>query len=74
MIKRDPNYQKFLDDFAVKHFGRKQDDKRCVFCGKEVKGTEDFKDWVSYDEWQITGQCQVCQDKMEESLKEEEDE
>ena len=36
---------------------------KCPFCGKEIKGREDFKDELSWREYKISGLCQECQDK-----------
>lgn len=35
----------------------------CPFCKKEVK-EEDFRDRFSVREWEISGLCQACQDKV----------
>lgn len=37
---------------------------KCVTCKCEVLG---FRDWLSYQEWQISGMCQSCQDSVFES-------
>lgn len=36
---------------------------QCPFCKKEIY-TDEFRDEVSWKEYQISGLCQVCQDKM----------
>ena len=53
---------------AMKTFGfRKEaelvEQKKCPFCKKEIKGREDFRDELSWKEYQISGLCQECQDK-----------
>lgn len=37
--------------------------KKCPFCGKEIKGQEDFIDEISWKEYKISGLCQKCQDE-----------
>jgi len=67
MIERSKPIQKFLDDFARKQFGATTEEAQakavCLFCGKKITG---FKDGISAREYEITGQCQECQDEMEE--------
>lgn len=36
---------------------------RCPFCGRDIKGKEDFRDEISWKEYKISGLCQKCQDK-----------
>lgn len=36
---------------------------KCVFCGSTKTSAEDFRDFMSYHEFQISGICQECQDK-----------
>jgi len=33
----------------------------CKTCGKPIST---FNDWISYQEYQISGMCQVCQDEI----------
>ena len=65
-IKRGEKVQGFLDNFAKKAFGKIQqeaeDQAVCMFCDKEVKG---FKDELSKKEYEISGMCQLCQDKVD---------
>ena len=36
---------------------------QCPLCGKKIKDAE-FKDELSAKEYQISGMCQTCQDKI----------
>lgn len=36
----------------------------CPFCGKKVDPTTEFKDELSWSEFNISGLCQACQDAM----------
>jgi len=72
MIKRGKNIQEGLDTFAQKHFGITQGKAEairiCMFCKQEVKG---FKDYLSKQEYSVSGMCQACQDKFEEECEEQ---
>jgi len=39
------------------------ENSKCVFCKKEIVN-EDFRDKLSLKEYQISGMCQECQDKV----------
>ena len=47
MINKADMVQKFIDDFAQKHFGMAQGEVQkkaiCIFCGKKIRR---FKDWI----------------------------
>ena len=38
--------------------------KRCPFCQKKVSNLDYFKDDISLREFEISGLCQDCQDKV----------
>ncbi len=39
--------------------------KKCPFCGKDMSNPRgQFRDALSYKEFQISGLCQDCQDKV----------
>jgi hypothetical protein len=40
---------------------------QCAFCGSPIK-YEDFSDQASCDEFELSGLCQVCQDKTFEEI------
>jgi len=61
MIKREDNIQKLLDNMTKQMFGRVQDNIHCTNCGKDAGF---FKDEVSLREYEISGLCQECQDKV----------
>lgn len=41
----------------------------CAFCRSEKTKREDFKDEISWRDYQITGLCQACQDKTYNAAK-----
>ena len=41
----------------------KVEQERCPFCGRQVK-MEEFRDALSRKEFQMSGLCQACQDKI----------
>ena len=46
-------------------FGKQVDLKNrglCVFCKSDKTNREDFKDELSWKEYNISGMCQTCQD------------
>ncbi len=45
----------------------------CSWCGKPVKGPEDFDDELSLKEWKISRCCQACQNQMFAEPDDEED-
>ena len=53
------------DDMSLRAFGRKftvsRDNNVCVSCGEQLTP---FRDSVSRREWEISGMCQRCQDKV----------
>lgn len=62
---KSPEMQKFLDEMSLNMFGRSRSlakaGKSCVCCGKPARK---FEDQASYKEFNITGFCQECQDKV----------
>lgn len=43
----------------------RKDNKKCPFCGKDMSNPRgQFRDALSYKEFQISGLCQDCQDKV----------
>jgi hypothetical protein len=60
--------QKALDNLAEGLFGMKKTDavygKNCVACKKQAVN---FRDSISIREYQISGLCQECQDKVFEA-------
>ena len=63
-MKRSAELQQFIDDYCEEAFGRKMNDKCCVFCGSEKVKPQDFKDDLSRKEFSISNLCQACQDKV----------
>jgi len=48
-------------------FGKQVDDvkkSKCPICGKKIDPTVEFKDPLSRKEYDISGMCQDCQDKI----------
>ena len=37
---------------------------RCPLCNAEINGVDDFKDEASNREYEISGMCSACQDKI----------
>ena len=64
-MKRSKELQNFVDDFTKKNFGKSltdsQKERVCVICHKPITG---FKDELSRREYEISGMCQECQDKI----------
>jgi hypothetical protein len=64
-MERNANIQNFLDRFSTDLFGRTAQQAKeqniCTVCGKPIT---EFRDEVSKREYQITGYCQDCQDKV----------
>jgi len=67
-MKRTKELQNAVDSFAKKSFGRglskSQKEKVCVFCNSDKCRIEDFRDGLSWKEYNISGMCQKCQDKF----------
>lgn len=63
MIERDPNLQKFIDTIFPKEAENIRNGK-CPFCGKKIDPETEFKDELSKREFEISGMCQKCQDKI----------
>jgi len=55
--------QEFLKNLAKQLFGREIDGIHCVVCGSAVEGPHNFRDELSWKEWQISFLCQACQDE-----------
>lgn len=64
-MKRDPNLQKFIDEFAKRAFGRTNTEalekKICVDCGGPATESKNER---SEKEYIISGYCQKCQDSV----------
>jgi RNA processing factor Prp31 len=64
-MERNPELQKFLDNFAKKSFGISKTEAKekmlCVFCKEKIE-MKDFRDQLSIKEYGISGICQKCQD------------
>jgi len=54
---------KVKNDMAKFLFGRERNFKACVICGSEKVNISDFKDHLSWKEFNISCMCQECQDK-----------
>lgn len=69
-MNRAKHLQDFLDklfqDTPEKAIAEQRCVKEPVGCGKAVK-KEDFHDEISRKEYEISGLCQTCQDKIFES-------
>jgi len=65
MSQKDPTIVAALDGFSIAMFGRARSiclaNHECVTCGGPAM---EFKDEVSKREYQISGTCQSCQDKL----------
>lgn len=46
---------------------------RCISCSSTKVGRQDFKDAISWKEFQITNMCQKCQDSVYDTLEEEDE-
>jgi len=64
-MERSPKITKFLDKLTEGGFGKKQSEAKqeniCTTCGKPIY-PKDFRNLVSIREYDITGNCQKCQD------------
>ena len=62
--EKSPAMKTFLDGLSTDMFGRAREasilDNCCVVCGNAV---DRFRDNLSLKEYQISGMCQMCQDK-----------
>lgn len=64
-MAKSPEMEKFLNEAAMRIFGRERNDFQCVSCGSEKVGKpEFFKNDVSWEEWKISKMCQACQDSV----------
>jgi len=54
----------FLDILAHAAFGRGRNDGVCVTCGSDKINPVDFRNELSWREYNISRMCQVCQDKI----------
>jgi hypothetical protein len=72
--KRTLEMQSFIDNFSKYVFGLSQTEAReqkiCINCMRSINGREDFRDDISWREYQIASTCQKCQDDTYERLKE----
>lgn len=49
----------------MQEYSYRKANKKCPFCGKDMSNpTGQFRDALSYKEFQISGLCQDCQDKV----------
>lgn len=49
----------------VQEYYFRKENAKCPFCGKDMSNPEGmFRDKLSYKEFQISGLCQDCQDKV----------
>jgi hypothetical protein len=60
---KSPEMEKFLNKVALDVFGRERNGKQCVTCGSIRILPSDFRDELSYKEFQISFMCQKCQDE-----------
>ncbi len=61
---RTKEMQKIVDEFTNKVFGHTMNESVCVTCGNDKIKKEDFKDIISWNEFQISHMCQICQDSV----------
>ena len=54
----------FIDSFTKSAFGRTRKDPVCVICGSTKILRDDFKDELSWREFNISHMCQECQDSV----------
>jgi len=62
-MERSKEMQEFVDGVAKRIFGRTTQDLGCVSCGSLNVKKEDFKDKLSWEEFNISHLCQKCQDE-----------
>ena len=63
-MERTKEMQDFLDGFTQTAFGRTSKDHVCIICGSGLISYCDFKDKLSYKEFEISHMCQKCQDSV----------
>jgi len=64
MMKRSPEMEKFVNGFTQSAFGRTMKEPVCVFCGSPLIKSEDFRDDLSRQEFEISHLCQKCQNDV----------
>jgi hypothetical protein len=66
--KKSKTLEDFIDAFAKASFGRERSqaarESICVMCGEKINPDKDFRDDISRKEYDISGLCQKCQDKV----------
>lgn len=63
-MARTPEMEKTLNDVSKELFGRNRDGAICVTCGSDKIKKEDFRDPLSWKEFNISKMCQKCQDEV----------
>jgi hypothetical protein len=61
-MPKSEKMEKFLEDMAMKSFGRSRKSPYCVACGSPFIMRQDFRDELSWKEFNISRYCQKCQD------------
>lgn len=64
VVEKSPGIKRFLNCLAVKFFGQGREQDVCAICIKPVGGRGDFRDDLSWREYQLSKMCQDCQDEL----------
>ncbi len=64
MKNKSKEMQKVCDIAAKNLFGRSIHDNACPCCGNKNIAHDDFRDELSWKEFNISRLCQECQDKI----------
>jgi hypothetical protein len=68
MMKRAPKVQDFIDKIA-EQAGMRVEEGQCCICRRKILSIS-FRDLLSYQEYEISGMCQWCQDDFYLDLEE----
>lgn len=63
-MSKSPAIESLLENVAQEFYGRSRTSDCCVQCGSKKISQEDFKDNISWKEFNISRWCQVCQDSF----------
>jgi len=61
--QKSPAMEAFLQKFVKEQFGSTRDGSQCAICKSKKVNRTDFRDDLSWREFQISKMCQECQDK-----------